>query len=384
MESLEKIKVLLHQLGIIIAQDRQQREEREKRGEGFNVFATLGLWSNEVRLHSALLAEFLNPRGNHGMGSAFLNCFLVKVLNLPADFISNEINYPIIERYIGNKDETSGGRIDIILEDGHNAIIIENKIYAGDQDNQLLRYYNYGKRFEDFRLVYLTLDGHEASETSTGSNNEVKYNTLSYGVDVINWLYQCAMLAYDKPLVRETIRQYISLLKILTGVSMDKDSINKLVRVAVNDIDSTAALIGAQDAIGAYLRKEFLFRLLKKFADDNGLAFELDESNCHFGFSKKDWKGKVCVYSDYSKSQNWRSMFVGVFFEEEREPSRKLDCLEGQPTSWWPNGLEYLPSSFGDLNSANCYVAVKSGKAAEWIENKAKEIIDEATKSGIL
>lgn len=35
-------------------------------GENFNVFKTLQLETNEVRLHSAILTEFLNPKGSHG------------------------------------------------------------------------------------------------------------------------------------------------------------------------------------------------------------------------------------------------------------------------------------------------------------------------------
>ena len=63
------------------------------------------------------------------------------------------------------------------MEDGEYAIIIENKIYAIDQYHQLLRYNNYGKqRFpKGFKLIYLTLDGHEASKDSLG-DNEIDYH----------------------------------------------------------------------------------------------------------------------------------------------------------------------------------------------------------------
>ena len=100
------------------------------------------------------------------------------------------------------------------MEDGEYAIIIENKIYAIDQYHQLLRYNNYGKqRFpKGFKLIYLTLDGHEASKDSLG-DNEIDYHCISYKGHILNWLSKCVMLAYDKPLVRETISQYITLIK---------------------------------------------------------------------------------------------------------------------------------------------------------------------------
>src|SRR5438270_4636302 len=45
-------------------------------GENFNVFRILKLESSEVRLHSAFLAELLNPKGSHGLKDIFLKLFL--------------------------------------------------------------------------------------------------------------------------------------------------------------------------------------------------------------------------------------------------------------------------------------------------------------------
>ena len=42
-------------------------------GERFNVFNVLGMGSSEVKLHSALIAELLNPKGKHSLGELFLN-----------------------------------------------------------------------------------------------------------------------------------------------------------------------------------------------------------------------------------------------------------------------------------------------------------------------
>ena len=35
-------------------------------GEGFNIFQILKVGTNEVRMHSAFLAEMLDPNGSHG------------------------------------------------------------------------------------------------------------------------------------------------------------------------------------------------------------------------------------------------------------------------------------------------------------------------------
>lgn len=145
-EETARLKNLLQKVNKIALTEQLEQRERLKRGENFNVFNVLGLSSEEVRLHSAFVAELLNPNGKHGMGQAFLVAFL-KEVNIPTKFINpQKVNVPIVERSIGNKTDTDGGRIDIVIEDGNHAVIIENKIYASDQDNQLLRYFNYGIR----------------------------------------------------------------------------------------------------------------------------------------------------------------------------------------------------------------------------------------------
>ena len=59
MNNIENIKTLLSKINSIYAKVKQVDEEKRKRGEYFNVFNILGLWSEEVRLHSSFLAELL-------------------------------------------------------------------------------------------------------------------------------------------------------------------------------------------------------------------------------------------------------------------------------------------------------------------------------------
>ena len=122
------IEKLLFDIRSLYKQAENRRIQRKQRGEIFNVFNTIGLRAEEVRLHSAMIAELLNPNGMHGLSNCFLQVFLER-LGLPSDYIK-EAKGTITERYIGPKTKTHGGRIDIIIEDGNHAIIIENKIYA--------------------------------------------------------------------------------------------------------------------------------------------------------------------------------------------------------------------------------------------------------------
>ena len=135
---MEKITTMLDAISKLYEQQKKVEEKKREEGEFFNVFNTIGLRTEEVRLHSAFIAELLNPKGSHGLSHCFLQAFL-EMLGLQDGYLDYRRcpHGVITERVIG-----SLGRIDIIIEDGNRALIIENKIYAEDQTNQMLRYDN--------------------------------------------------------------------------------------------------------------------------------------------------------------------------------------------------------------------------------------------------
>ena len=190
-------------------------------GEHFNVFSILGVEADEVRTHSAFLVDLLNPQGSHRQGAAFQKLFLKVALN-PSE--PEKYEYP--ETFQVRKEAfTDHGRIDILLENNDACIVIENKIYADDQDAQMERYHQYAKdkgiSEEQIKLVYLTLDGSPPSKGSLGKLSEESVKCLSYSEDIINWLEECMKLQEVQRIspIREILFQYRDLLKRLTGQS---------------------------------------------------------------------------------------------------------------------------------------------------------------------
>ena len=87
--------------------------------------------------------------------------------------------------------------------------VIENKIDAEDQPSQLLRYHNFIQdNKKEGILIYLTKDGHEASEIST-KGCDIEYKCLSYRTNILKWLEKCLSFSGSFPLVQNTIKQYI-------------------------------------------------------------------------------------------------------------------------------------------------------------------------------
>jgi hypothetical protein len=114
-----KLEQLLKEISKIVLKDKIQKEEKRKRGEYFNIFSVIGVQRKEVRLHSAFIAELLNPQGSHGLGDRFLVAFLENTLGKKNYSIETKTANVVVEYVIGpiSKDGKKGGRIDILLTD---------------------------------------------------------------------------------------------------------------------------------------------------------------------------------------------------------------------------------------------------------------------------
>ncbi len=247
-------------------------------GKNFNLFRIINFINNEVNLHSMFIAELLNPKGSHDQGDIFLQEFF-KILDI--DYYGDLSGAQVYSEYdIGPVTDTKGGRLDILIEYGEigrkKAIIIENKIYAEDQENQLVRYFNYGKtKYGDgnFKLFYLNLNGTEPKEKSTKDLKNGDFKIISYENEILYWLNFCKRHVVDIALIREGINHYINLIKYLTGKTnsdvMDKEIINLIIQ---NRENFKAANALAQSIIDAKVKIQLDFWIkLKKALEEVGI-----------------------------------------------------------------------------------------------------------------
>ena len=188
-------------------------------GGRFNIFKILDVNQHE-NTHSKIIASFLNPNGKHGLKDLFLALFLCACFSDDElrDFEFNTKNAKVITESFAPADDKNG-RIDILVKSGAKGIIIENKFLAGDQPSQLKRYDEWARKnlTAGYKILYLTKDGHKASEQS---GNGVDYTPISYKEEIIDWLEDCFSKSAAFPLVRETLVQYLNLIKHYMGRSM--------------------------------------------------------------------------------------------------------------------------------------------------------------------
>lgn len=391
----KQIPQLLSKLSSLVAGEKNKQEEKRNRGEAFNVFSLLKMESNETATHSAILAELLNPHGSHGCGNAFLSAFLRQVaLDVDLSLINLEEAEIEVEKIIGckNEDATEGGRIDITINLGNRLFIIENKIYAQDQIHQLLRYDNYAKSTSKaYKLFYLTLDGKDASEASTtdAQGNEAKYISLSYKEHILMWLDQCVRIAFNKPLVRETLVQYIEIIKKLTHQDMDTNFSEEVVGAALDNIDAAWALIANQEQIKQAFWEKNIFVPLKQLVADKGLRYDLwreaPEDNNMIVLQKEGWTGWILI--DSTHSSLWKEMSIGLTFKKQTKIQEKLECLSDPDVSggWWPYGRTVLPLDIRNWTDFETFGNIKKcNNIISWLDQKIDEIVSEVEDKRIM
>lgn len=385
MDTELDIQRFFQEVASICALGQAQQEERNRKGENYNLFSILSIERYELK-HSALIANLLDPKGSHGCGDAFLRAFFEIALKGTAyPFEKCTLPHSYTEYYTGPIAGDTGGRIDILVKSSHYGLIIENKIYAGDQDKQLTRYDNYGRETfgaDGYLLVYLTLYGCDASKesTATKSAEEVGYLRLSYAEDILRWLEQCVRLADNKPLVRESLNQYIRTIKHLTYQDMNQEDIKKIIDLAVDHPEVVATLSSKRDAIAQGIREKYIFAELKKYADQKGWLYDDSESSYNeeepkIRFRKEGWDGSIIISADSEgKKSNygwWINLWIGI--DSKVTGAKKLACLEKQSPEY-PMGWEYLTTP--NWYSAEHFPAMKTSVAEEII-NKLDEIIEE-------
>lgn len=228
MATKEEYETLKNEINKIIENINNSYNEQ-------NLFSILNLETKEL-IHSRFIAYLLAPNGNLKSGN-FENSIdcprhnygkeLAKIL-LNAWGISYD-GRCTVDVCIEYEDEYLEGRIDILIKVGTKLIAIENKIYAGDQESQLERYNDFLKSTNnDYELIYLTLDGREASAFSIGETPFDCIKRLSYSKirDSLNSLKDCKTLISKGDPLLKYISEYQ---KIINKLVPDYDITNKII-----------------------------------------------------------------------------------------------------------------------------------------------------------
>ena len=371
----DKIDSLLKKAKPIVAENKEIRKKREASGDFFNVFSILGMEHYEVQTHSAFLAELLNPKGSHGKKDAYLRLF-VEAMPLQ-DIDKSTLNTD--DANVLTEKSTEEGRLDIRIEfpSARYAIVIENKIYAGDQERQLERYRRHTEKAYrgGFTLLYLTLDGREPSEWSTGEKSEKPYwECISYRDNIKKWLQKCAEISGEN--VKATIRQYIALIDKLTGQEMEDEMSEKLTKLMTDNLDETLAIMGNLDAFYAKVYKKFLEQM-KKLAEEVDCDFDCG-GDLVFRRDGKDRQDKfICFlpkkYPKCSFGVRYDGGVIWYLEKNGRSKPQKLVCFDHK-NQYYPYGWHY--SDYDEWN-AETIRAIIDGELKRYMKQFIETILND-------
>lgn len=158
----------------------------------FSLFNFFTIGENKI---SQMLAYFLDEKQNHGQKNLFLDEFVKTFYSGNID-TTKSVN--TCEKVI-----TNNRRIDVHIELNNLTIAIENKVWADDQENQIIDYANFleQKTNGNYLLLYLSPYGSEPTEKSLDviSKNALisdgKLKIISYKHDILNlinkWISIC-------------------------------------------------------------------------------------------------------------------------------------------------------------------------------------------------
>lgn len=201
-------------------------------------------------------------------------------------------NYQILPNEIDKREYEN---IDILVHNKSQAIIVENKIDAGDSNHrdardgykgQLERYYNTiktgeNKDFKSLRIkrnsvfVYYLSKGNPPSEESLGQlltdkNKRPDWKgVLSYGDDIRGWLIKCIEESIDKPSLKEFIQQYLNLINKMTHNDIFEEEKNELKDLLSKNLESTKYLMDYFKHVKWYTVNAFWIELKKELEKES-------------------------------------------------------------------------------------------------------------------
>ncbi len=205
----------------------------------YNIFTTLLNYHDEVRVHSRFLHSLLDIHGKHYQKELFLRKF-IEVCGL-GSFGLDIKNTKAYKEY---------NYIDLYLTDGEYHIIIENKIYAGEQERQVQRYIqsimkeNNNISEDKIYVIYLSKNIKYPSKYSLGDftldknkaklkrgDFEIAFKSIHYNKEIKYWINECLKEVSNLTNLQVILNQYKNTIDLLydkyKGVEVDFEKLIK-------------------------------------------------------------------------------------------------------------------------------------------------------------
>ena len=321
---MSDIDSFLHRFGKYLA----KANESKKRGNNdYNPLKAVQNPHDEVNMHSGFIYSLLDTNGAHYQDDLFLSLFL-EVLGLKEWFGSTK------NAKVGKEPKD----IDLYIYNDTKHIIIENKINAKDQPNQIATLIQSvkesGVEYENIFVVFLTLKDREPCENSRTSKvnkllweikggfleskedkkiNRVGYKKVLYKNEILKWIEKCQSKSGVGNIanLNYALESYKDIVQIITNKKESKMNIADFFKDS-KDFEVAFEIIKNADKIAQELVKKEMRELLsdEKYAD-----WEMVEKENHLEIFNTKYEEQYLRYKFFlgRLNRNWRGFGIRIY-----------------------------------------------------------------------
>jgi len=312
----------------------------------FNVLSLIGI--QEV-LSTYFFAILLDPNGSHGQGDKFLRLFLSELENTIKEQIHDQEKIILYlpepqktdtERLIRIKKEfsTTEGQIDLFIEWKEFVLAIENKFWAVDQKDQLIRYAKYLKDRKRFLLIYLCPTGRKPKEYSLKKEERSileengEFIVLNHNDFTLPWLDKCVMYCEAEKVkwfLKDFKERINEIIKGDSEMSAELDQVKNFILLTEKNIREERIKIAVECySLIPKLYNEVLKKAVKELINELEMFFKNKgykssassdflegKGSSSYGFYKEDWiidKKPILSFSLEFLNNNYGNLLIGL------------------------------------------------------------------------
>lgn len=235
--------------------------------------------------------------------------------------------------------------IDILITGDDSALIIENKIYAEDQPEQLRRYYEIIKpNKKHIGIIYLTLDGHEPSESSVRDLDKDIITCISYTNEIKNWISESKQTSgiNNNELRKEfevIFEQYLRVIDYLIGKTLPEIYMKELVNLITenkNNFEIASHIYQSMDLAVNKIIADFWKTLKEEIINRNLTSEKLQEPKIEDTYQFIRWKLNENIYFQIEIYRRNKDFYFGFYTDEDSERSKKIEMIKEIDSNYKP------------------------------------------------
>jgi hypothetical protein len=234
-------------------------------------------------------------------------------------------------------------------------------------------------------IFYLTLDGKDPSKESISDlKKEKDFVCISYKDDILHWLEACVKEAVNYPMLRETLKQYIYLIRSLTYQTTNHKMGEEIVKMMLeNDeyIEAAFAISNIKSDIEDIRAKE-LSEMIKNELSEKSIECEISKSHHYFPrleYYPIGWKNHLIGFTHDPGFSFGIKRVTDTIKPFDFQDVKSVFGNDWKKSEWWLIYKNYNVGCF-DLYSPNPWLKKNEKEIVTFIIKQIEYFIDQANK----